>query len=324
MVFETFAERKRRQNRRDAPEVYIYDRAPAQLRHQISLALAEGLGSYTLLDRYGLDSYEPDNAAAYECWKQIDYACHKEIFSFLTFRDDEDFKRGVLAAIADCADIDDWLSIVEICCKIMDWLIGTSDIFVDQPERVAATNALSEINRRFEQHCVGYQFENGQIIRKDSQLVHSEVVKPALALLAAPLFAKANDDFMTAHRHYRNGEFKDAVTAANRAFETTLKLICDLESWAYGKGDRASELVTVVSNNGLFTHYFDKGLSAYMAMLKTGLPNVRNDAGGHGAGLAAQSVTAGIARYAINLTASNIVFLGDAYAAFNEAKGKRL
>jgi hypothetical protein len=128
---------------------------------------------------------------------------------------------------------------------------------------------------------------------------------------------------MTAHRHYRNGELKDAVTAANRAFETMLKSICDREGWSYGKGDRAAELVTLVSNNGLFTHDFDKGFSAYVAMLKTGLPTVRNDAGGHGEGLASKAVVAEIARYAVNMTASNIVFLGESYASFCEAKGKK-
>jgi hypothetical protein len=50
-------------------------------------------------------------------------------------------------------------------------------------------------------------------------------------------------------------------------------------------------------------------------MLKTGLPGVRNVAGGHGDGLAAKAVTAGIARFAINLTASNMLFLGESYDA---------
>jgi hypothetical protein len=58
-----------------------------------------------------------------------------------------------------------------------------------------------------------------------------------------------------------------------------------------------------------------KAFSAYAAMLKTGLPGVRNVAGGHGDGLAAKAVTSNVARYAINLTASNLVLLGDSYAA---------
>jgi hypothetical protein len=147
------------------------------------------------------------------------------------------------------------------------------------------------------------------------QLIHAEIIKPVLRLLTARVFAKANDDFMTAHRHYRANEFKDCVTASHRAFESMLKAICDIEEWEYGKGDGASELVTKVNSKGLFTHDFDRSFTAYVGMLKAGLAAVRNDAGGHGEGLAAAAVTAAIARFALNLTASNMLFLGESYDA---------
>jgi hypothetical protein len=195
---------------------------------------------------------------------------------------------------------------------IEDEYDGTSERGAKQ----TGPEAIAEINSRFEQHAVGYQFENRHIIRVDSKLVHAEVIKPALALLTAPEFAKANDDFMTAHRHYRASEFKDCVTAANRAYESMMKAICDTEHWAYGKGDGAAELVTNLTSQGLFTHAFDRSFTAYVAMLKAGLPAIRNDAGGHGEGLAAAAVTAEIARFAINLTATNILFLGETYSVF--------
>jgi hypothetical protein len=182
----------------------------------------------------------------------------------------------------------------------------------------AAGDALSEINRRFEQHGVGYQFESKTIIRVDSKFVHAEIVKPALRLLSVKLFAKANEDFLLSHKHYREGQYKDCVTGANRAFESALKAICDTEKWNYDRGDRASELVTKVTSHGLFTHEFDKSFNAFVAMLKTGLPNVRNEAGGHGEGIAAAAVTAQIARFALSLTAANIVFLGESYGVLKQ------
>ena len=322
MAFETYAERQRHQNQGGAPEVYIYDQAPAQLRHQIGVALSEGIGSFTISDPYSVNSYRPDDTVAYDCWKEIDRACRKEVFPYLRYIDDKHFMHRVMAAIEGIAEIDEWLSVVEICCKIMSVLVDTQHAFVDRTDSDAAEAAIAEINRRFDQHRVGYQFENGWIIRKDSALMHAEVIKPALALLTAAEFTKANDDFMTAHTHYRTGAFKDFVTAANRAFESMLKAICELEHWTYGSGDPAARLVTVVTTNGLFTHDFDAGLTAYVTMLKTGLPVVRNNAGGHGEGLATKEVTAGIARYAINLAASNLVLLGDSYAAMKAARRK--
>lgn len=210
-------------------------------------------------------------------------------------------------------DIDDFLSSSEIACLILTFYYGKN-----RQARGAvqdAEDALREINGRFEQHGVGYQFDNSHIIRIDSKLVHAEIVRPALQLLTAPIFAKANEEFLSSHRHYRAGAYKDCVTGANRAFESVLKAICDTEKWPYEKGDRASELVTKVTNYGLFTHEFDKSFSSYVAMLKTGLPSVRNDAGGHGEGTAAAAVTAEIARFAFNLTASNILFLAESYNA---------
>ncbi len=313
MAFESFAQRQSRQRKNGTPEIYIYDEAPPQLRHQLGLAFTEGMGSYRLVDPQGFDEYVPDHETSFECWKEIDRACQKEVFPYLDYTHQENFMDRVLDAIRSIIDMEEFLSVVEICCYVMETLVN--DPQLNHTENDAAAAALAEVNHRFEQHGIGYQYVNGLIIRIDSQFLHAEVVKPALVLLDVPAFAKANGEFMTAHKHYRTSNFKDAVTAANRAFETMLKLICDLEGWTYGGGSRASELVTVVNNNGLFTHDFEKGITAYAAAMKTGLPSVRNDAGGHGEGLADKAVTPEIARYAINLTATNLIFLGNCHAA---------
>lgn len=314
MIFKTFAERKRLQERSDEPDVYTYDQAPPQLRHQIGMAIAEGIGSY-YVPGYGAT---PPNANRE--WGGIDHTCHKEIFSYTNAASG---RNGNIAEkfrnyLIDVQSVDDFLSAVEIACIYLD---GVDAIYRAKGSRGARQNgkdALEEINGRFIQHSVGYQFENMHLIRIDSQIAHAEIIKPALNLLTAAIFGKANDDFMTAHRHYRAGEYKDCVTSANRAYESMLKAICDKEGWAYGKGDRAAELVTLVTNQGLFTHDFDKSFTAYVAMMKAGLPAVRNDAGGHGGGLRAEAVGPHIARFALNLTASNLLFLGEAYATMKQ------
>jgi AbiJ N-terminal domain 4 len=314
MPFETYAQRRRREQRNGQTDVYVYDEAPAYLRHQISEAFLEGIGTYELVDSTGFGECQPTDVYSYNCWKEIDRTCRKEIFPYLSFVDKtERFEERVTGALNSIADMDEWLSVVEICCLMLCAIRDNRNLKVN--EDGAAQEALTEVNRRFEQHQVGYQFENGRIIRKDSELVHAEMIKPALALLTAPKFSKANEDFMTAHEHYRTGAYGDAVTAANRAFESMLKVICDLEKWTYGSSDTAPRLVTVVTNNGLFTHDFDAGLMSYAAMLRTGLPVVRNNAGGHGQGVAANKVTAAIARYAISLTASNLIFISKSYEA---------
>ncbi len=305
MIFETFARRKRQQNRNGEPEVYTYDQAPGQMRYQIREALSEGIGNY-----YGGHGYHQLPPNANSIWEQIDRICRKELPSYLSFAQEGNLCSRFLKYVLQVEDIDDFLSAVKIGCAGLSIVRDEYDGTARRGAKQKGVDAITEINGRFEQHSVGYQFENGQIIRVDSKLTHSEIIKPALVLLTAPLFTKANEDFMTAHRHYRANEFKDCVTAANRAFESMLKAICETERWEYGKGDGAAELVTKVRSNGLFTHDFDRSFDSYVAILKAGLPGVRNKAGGHGEGLAAAAVTTGIARFAINMTATNLVLLG--------------
>jgi len=64
--------------------------------------------------------------------------------------------------------------------------------------------AVEELNERFREHGVGYQFEELKIVRVDSQVLHAEVVKPALHLLSESAFSGANADFLKAHEHYRH------------------------------------------------------------------------------------------------------------------------
>jgi hypothetical protein len=180
---------------------------------------------------------------------------------------------------------------------------------------VSASAAINELSHRLLESGLGFQHENGELRRIDSHYVHAEIVKPALALLNGQMFEKANEDFRMAHRHYRERHYKDCVVACQRAFESTLKAICTAKNWEYSAGDRTSELVAKLRKHGLFPSYLDKGLDSYIAALKTGLPGVRNHAGGHGEEPAAPPVPDYIAGYALHLSAANVVM---AVAAFRK------
>jgi len=169
------------------------------------------------------------------------------------------------------------------------------------------------LNGRFCEHALGYQYENGELIRVDNQYLHAEVVKPVLRLLTERQFEKANEDFMAAHENYRHGNYKDCIVAALRAFESTLKAICSAQKWTFRPGDRASDLIKTVRANGLFPDYLGNGFDSYVAMMKTGLPDVRNNAGGHGDAPAALPVPPYIAGFALHMTATNILLLGEAF-----------
>jgi hypothetical protein len=66
--------------------------------------------------------------------------------------------------------------------------------FVDPDE------AIAELNGRFREHGIGYEYANGEIIRVDSKYLHVEAVKPALELLhdSGKKFAWPLQEFLTA------------------------------------------------------------------------------------------------------------------------------
>ena len=131
---------------------------------------------------------------------------------------------------------------------------------------------------------MGYRYERGKIIRVDSELIHSEIVKPALAYLGEPGFEGPRDEFFSAHAHYRAGETKDAITDANNAFESTLRAVCKLRGWSYPDGAPVSALLKILRDNGLLPDYLDNSFKQLAATLHSGLPQVRNREGGHGQG----------------------------------------
>ena len=213
------------------------------------------------------------------------------------------------AIIYGLQSVDDWLDVVDYCFSIIyrhrEW--WSIDLSGQDPE-----DAIDELNIRFRQAGFGYQFENGQIIRVDSRFVHAEVVKPALALLSDPRLEGAQDEFLSAHAHYSAGEYEDAIVDANRAFESTMKAICDIKEWEYPKGPRASDLVRVVRRNGLLPDYLDQSFNQLIATLQSGLPKVRDEVGGHGQGAKRRETPRYVAGYALHLAAANIVLLVEA------------
>ncbi len=129
------------------------------------------------------------------------------------------------------------------------------------------------------------------------------------------LAAKLRCNPLPDHAHYRAGETKDAAVDALNAFESTINAICDAKGWTYDSGTTASHLIKIVRDNGLLPDYLGPSFDQLQAVLKSGLPQVRNQSGGHGQGSQPKPTPDYVASYALHLTASNIVFLVEAFKA---------
>jgi hypothetical protein len=171
--------------------------------------------------------------------------------------------------------------------------------------------ATRELNSRFQEHAFGYRFENGEIIRIDSEFIHQEIVKPALAVLSGRMYQGAQDEFLKAHEHYRHGNTKEAMNEALKAIESTMKAICDKRKWAYDTNAPAQKLIQNCFDNGLIPLFWQSQLTALKTLLESSVPTGRNKLSGHGQGTTPVEVPQHIAGYVLHMTAAAVVFLAD-------------
>lgn len=303
-VFDLFSKRQKRA-RGEMPDVYVYDDLPEPLRVQIV---------HIIRDAFGTDNYGSDHVAkAYEFVKQ---SLCREYGLFELVKHPRSDQESVFNFFLREESVERALDVVELCFRIIQIHIAEDQLYKYHTNRkIDSGDATAELNERFKEHGVGYQFESGEIIRVDSQFLHAEAVKPTLAVLRDKSFKGANEEFLKAHEHYRHGRYKESLVDALKAFESTMKTICSLRGWPTQPTDTAKNLIATCMNNGLFPAYFDSQFSSIRSLLESGVPTVRNKNGGHGQGAAPVTVPEYLARYTLNLTATTVLFMVEAHQA---------
>lgn len=308
---DLYHRRKQIAERAGQAEVYEYDALPKPLRIQLRQIIVAAIGPFGQRGRTHSDA-----------WEAIAMTLRREFgVDRLTDATRENPMHDVIQFIGE-GGTDHVLSTIELCCRVINNLMvpmhpsDRHNVGADQEPK----DALAEINTRFRQASIGYEFVDGDIVRIDSRLTHEAVIKPALSLLQDARFAGAEQEFREAHRKHRSGDNRGAVTDANSAFESTMKSICSIHGWDYLKGARASDLLKVLKAKGLFPDYLTKQFDNLQGTLTAGLPEIRNNEGGHGQGPTPRDTPDFVGAYALHLAAASIVYLCEASANF-EGKG---
>jgi hypothetical protein len=181
-------------------------------------------------------------------------------------------------------------------------------------------NAICELNYRFRQHSLGYEFINGQLIEKTNEQLHREVVKPAIMLLNDKRFSGAEQEYFMAFDCYKRKNNKDAILNAIKAFESVLKIICKEMNYGFdNEKDTAKQLLQHLSDNEFYPSYLESHMNGIRTTLESGAPTLRNKKAGHGQGQEVVNISDEYVEYALNLVATNIVFL---VKIFVQKKGK--
>jgi hypothetical protein len=248
------------------------------------------------------------------CWSQLEHMLADD-FGIFGLGPHRNPLQNFTEFFMQCQDIDLLLDCVELPFRAIDRVVR--EWSADDRRRSGADtypdDAIDRLNARFLEHRVGYQYESGRIIKVDNQMLHAEVVTPALQLLSDPTFAGPNQEFLAALDHLRHGRTKEAIVEAAKSFESTMKAICDLNSWGYQPTDTASRLIDVLFSKGLIPPYLQSEFTALKSVLESGAPTIRNKTPAHGQGAVPVAVPDYLARYVINSVAASIVLMVEAH-----------
>ena len=216
----------------------------------------------------------------------------------------------------------DALDLIEFAFKFIDTVVRNADALVRMDcvdlNLITPDAAIEELNQRFRQHRIGYEFAAGELIRINSRYIHAQVLSPALQLLqdAGTDFSGPLDEFLKAHEHHRKGNLKDAVHWSLKAFESTLKAICVARDWPFDpQKDSAKQLLDIIYAQKLVPEYLQQHLGGLRSVLESGIPTIRNKNAGHGQGPMPIIVPEHLVAFALHLTASNVVFLIESHKA---------
>lgn len=299
-VIELYSKRRKRELGLE-PDVYTYDSFSANLRAQICYVIDDVLG---IQDRNEL---ERNYGSICEVLRR-EYGVYK-LVAGLHARASVMDELGQFISLEQ--DIDRVLDAIELCFGIAESYRDKSYTYRYPQEDTGAyiDECVSELNTRFKEHGKGYEVSDGRVLRIDSELLHTEAVKPAISFLNQAEYAGPRDEFFGAYEHYRHGNLKEALNDALKAFESTIKVVLELRGWEYDKTSPAKRLLAVLLANNFLPSYHQNHLNALSTLLESSVPTIRNKEGGHGQGSEVSEVEPEIAAYVLHMTASAIVML---------------
>lgn len=300
-VFNLFS-RRLRDEHGEVPDTYQYVEMPDTLRVQFVHIMDDGLGNeQDYHDPYGYG----DTKGLYDNLVSVlrrEYG----VFHLLGDRWKSDNSRlELINFFLNERSMEKLLDVVELVCRAFEKVTNEwPGKFSDQAEPL-----IAEVNHRFRESALGYQYISGSVVRVDSDFSHAEIVKPALTLLRDRKLKTVEKEFLAAHQHYRSGEYQDCLVDCGCSIESMMKIILEEMKVKGSENMNANALAKAIFDNIEVPNSLEAQFNSLRSLITNGVPTLRNKLGAHGHGNAPKNVTEGIASYSINLTASTLLLL---------------
>lgn len=293
-----------RENEKRQKQIYTFDELPIKLRNQIVLILKETLGEYTIENNYDVySSLRSTEIRTNEFWDAIYNLFCREKGILKTTSAGSTMEQCLQIIIY--GSFEDAMDITELSLRLIEKAIGESDHHQHNGYN-NSEEAIEEINDRFKENSIGYQYIERMFIKIDSELIYEEITTPAFKVLRDDEYEGALNELIGAYENFKSGKFKESIVSAENAFESTLKTACYRRGLNLKNTETANELINSVIKLGLISANEKDHLDALRKTLIYGLPRVRNNNGGHGDGETTKNIPEYMAKYALNLTATNI------------------
>jgi hypothetical protein len=301
-IFDIFSKRNKKSN----TSIFNYEDFPKSFRVQVIHIWRDSLGD---------PQYNSDSRVL---WQVIHDSLSREYGVFnLSERGNDPFGKCQYF-LQEEKSTEKILDIIEFSFRMIDRLVREYQYKGKQMDiKQKPDEAIEELNYRFQEHGIGYQYISGQIVRVDSNYIFKEAVEPAVQLLFQEGFEGASEEYLKAHEHFRKGNDKEAVTEALKAFESVMKTICKRMKWKVDEKATAAPLIKALFENELLPISLQNQLTSVRASLE-GLATVRNKNTGHGQGENSIKIPRHLVAYSLHLCATNIVFLIDSYKAIKK------
>lgn len=307
VLFPSFSRRRREQSQA-TPDVYLYDQLPERLRVQIVHIWSDAFG------RWGSSVHGPN-----QVYEEIVKQSRKELgrFQLCVNPHPGNFESELVHWFMTEKNIDSLLDVIEYSFSIgLRFVDSYWHSYYPKPA-LRKNQAIDELNARFLESSVGYQFVDDQLIQLDSTFIHKEAVLPAIGFLHEKGFDAARGEFLEAHRYYRIGDYESCLTECCKSFESVIKVIAHKRRWSVDSNSNASRLISAIFDYELIPKYIQSEFSALKSILESGVPTVRNKDGGHGSGVSVREVPKHIAAFQLHQTAAAIQLLVSAHLCAN-------
>lgn len=300
-IFDIFSKR----GKEPSNEIFKYNDLPMVFRNQVIHIWNDSLGEY--------NSYYNEDRSSNRTWVFIHDALCREygIFQLSEKGYHKDSKCKYF--LQNEKSIERCLDIIELSFRVIDRAVREEKHrWRDMGIKQNPDSAIEELNKRFQEHGLGYQYIEGIIVRVDSEFIHKEAVEPAVHLLFSEGFEGASEEFFKAHEHFRKGNDKEAVTEALKAFESVMKTIFIKNKWELPPKQTAAPLILELFQKEIIPSNLQTQLTSLKTTLE-GLATIRNKNTGHGQGEKSVKIPRHLVAYALHLCATNIVFLIESY-----------